>query len=142
MINEMARIIAIDYGTKRTGLAVTDPNRIIATALDTVHSSKIIDYLKEYLKNEIVEVFVVGEPRQMDYTPSEITPQIEDFIRKLKIAFPSIPVERIDERFTSKMAAQSMLDNGLKKSDRRKKELIDQRSAVIILQSYMEMNKS
>ena len=138
----MGRVIAIDYGTKRTGLAVTDPNRIIATALDTIHSMKVIEYLKEYMQKEIVDIFVVGEPRQMDYTPSEITPQIENFIKKLKTAFPSIPVERIDERFTSKMAAQSMLENGMKKSDRRKKELVDQISAVIILQSFMEINKS
>ncbi len=134
--------MAIDYGTKRIGLAVTDPGRIIATALDTVHSSKVIEYLKKYLEKEEVEFFVVGEPRQMDNSPSSITPHVEDFIRKLKTAFPDIPVKRIDERFTSKIATQSLLLNGLKKSDRRNKALVDQRSAVIILQSYMEMNKS
>ena len=138
----VTRIMAIDYGTKRIGLAVTDPERIIATALDTVHPLKIIAYLKKYLEKEEVECFVVGEPRQMDNTPSSITPHVEDFIRKLKIAFPEIPVKRIDERFTSKIASQSMLLDGLKKSDRRNKALVDQRSAVIILQSYMEMNKS
>jgi putative Holliday junction resolvase len=134
----MPRIIAIDYGTKRTGLAVTDPNKIIATALDTIHSEKVIEFLTGYLKREPVECFVVGEPRQMDYTPSEITPQINTFIKKLSEAFPLIPIRRVDERFTSKMAFQSMLQDGSKKSDRRKKELIDQRSAVIILQSYLE----
>ncbi len=134
----MSRIIAIDYGTKRTGLAVTDPNKIIATALDTIHSTKVIDYLKDYVKREPVECFVVGEPKQMDYTPSEITPHINGFIKKLAEAFPAIPIRRIDERFTSKMAMQSMLVDGSTKSDRRNKELIDQRSAVIMLQSYLE----
>ena len=138
----MSRIIAIDYGLKRSGLAVSDPGKIIATALDTVQSYKVIDYLRSYMAKEEVECIVVGEPKQMDNTPSEITPQVEAFIRLLSKAFPKIPIRRIDERFTSKMAMQSMLMNGLKKSDRRKKELIDQRSAVIILQSYMEMNKS
>ena len=141
-ICEVSRILAIDYGTKRTGLAVTDPERIIATALDTIHSAKVIEFLKKYMEKEKVEFFVVGEPRQMDNTPSSITPHVEDFIKKLKIAFPDIPVKRIDERFTSKMAFQSMIENGLKKSERRNKEMIDQRSAVIILQSYMEMFKS
>jgi putative holliday junction resolvase len=134
----MPRIIAIDYGTKRTGLAVTDPNKIIATALDTVHSTKVIEYLKEYLKKEAVESFVVGEPRQMDNTPSQITPQLIGFIRKLAEAFPGLPIHRVDERFTSKMAMQSMLIDGSTKADRRNKELIDMRSAVIILQTYLE----
>jgi len=134
--------MAIDYGTKRIGLAVTDPEQIIATALDTIHPVKIIDYLKKYLEKESVECFVVGEPKQMDNSPSSISPQVEDFIKKLKVAFPEIPVKRIDERFTSKIASQSMLMNGLKKSQRRNKELVDQRSAVLILQSYMEMKKS
>jgi putative holliday junction resolvase len=137
----MSRILAIDYGTKRVGLAVTDPGQLIATALDTIHSAKVIDYLKKYIEKEAVECFVVGEPRQMNNTPSEITQHVESFIKKLMITFPEIPVKRIDERFTSMMAAQSMLINGMKKSDRRNKELIDQISAVIILQSYMEMNK-
>jgi putative Holliday junction resolvase len=134
----MPRILAIDYGTKRTGLAVTDPNKIIATALDTVHSAKVIEYLKAYLQNEIVECFVVGEPKQMNNTPSEITPHINAFIKKLNAEFPEIPVRRVDERFTSKMAMQSMLVDGSTKADRANKGLIDQRSAVIILQSYLE----
>jgi putative Holliday junction resolvase len=134
----MPRILAIDYGTKRTGLAVTDPNKIIATALDTVHSAKVIDYIKEYIKKEDVECIVVGEPKQMNNTPSEITPQINVFLKKLTEAFPNIPVRRVDERFTSKMAMQSMLIDGSTRSDRRNKGLIDQRSAVIILQTYLE----
>jgi putative holliday junction resolvase len=138
----MSRIMAIDYGTKRIGLAVTDPERIIATALDTVHSGKVIDYLKNYLQREHVEFFVIGMPRQMNNTPSSAAPFVEEFIRKLYKAFPEIPVKTIDERFTSKIAKESMLLDGTKKSDRRNKELVDQRSAVLILQSYMEMNKS
>lgn len=137
----MARIIAIDYGTKRTGLAVTDPGKIIATALDTVNTLTVIDYLKKYAEREVVELFVVGEPVQMNNTPSSITPHVEGFIRRLKTAFPNIPVQRIDERFTSKIAMQSMIANGMKKSDRQNKSLVDQISAVIMLQSFMEMNK-
>ncbi|HNP49488.1 MAG TPA: Holliday junction resolvase RuvX [Bacteroidia bacterium] len=134
----MARILAIDYGTKRVGLAVTDPNQLIATALDTVHSKEVITYLKSYLVKEQVESFVVGEPRQMDNSQSEITPMIERFILQLKKEFPSIPVYRMDERFTSKMASQALLMSGLKKKARQDKALIDRTSAVIILQSYME----
>jgi putative Holliday junction resolvase len=133
--------MAIDYGTKRIGIAVTDPNKIIATALDTIHPNKVIEYLKNYIMKEKVECFVVGEPRQMDNSPSPVTPQIEAFIKVLKKTFPGIPVERMDERFTSLIASQSMLEDGTKKSDRRKKELVDQRSAVIILQSYMDKKK-
>lgn len=134
----MARILAIDYGTKRVGLAVTDPNQLIATALDTVHSKEVITYLKSYLVKEQVESFVVGEPRQMDNSQSEITPMIERFILQLKKEFPIIPVYRMDERFTSKMASQALLMSGLKKKARQDKALIDRTSAVIILQSYME----
>lgn len=124
------------------GLAVTDPNRIIATALDTIHPVKLLDYLRKYMEREAVEFFVIGEPRQMDNTPSSITNEIEAFIKKLKVAFPDKPVKRMDERFTSKMAQQSMLDGGLKKSDRKNKAIVDQRSAVIILQSFMEMERN
>ncbi len=134
--------MAIDYGTKRTGLAVTDPQRIIATALDTVPTGKVIDYLKKYMEKEEVEFFVVGDPRNMDNTPSSVSPHVEEFIRRINKNFPLIPVKRIDERFTSKMAMSSMLIDGSKKSDRRDKSLIDKRSAVIILQSFMEMHKS
>lgn len=137
-LQRMSRILAIDYGTKRVGLAVTDPNQIIATALDTVFVQHLMNYLKEYLNREAVESFVVGEPRQMDNSASEITPQIEQFIHLLKKEFPNIPVFRMDERFTSKMASQALLMSGLKKKDRQDKGLVDRTSAVIILQSFME----
>jgi putative Holliday junction resolvase len=134
--------MAIDYGTKRTGLAVTDPLRIIATALDTVHSSQVLNYLKKYLEKETVDIFVVGEPKQMNNTPSSVTPFVEEFVKNLIKTFPLIPVKRIDERMTSKIATRSLLESGLKKSDRQNKALVDQRSAVLMLQMYMEMNKS
>lgn len=133
--------MAIDYGTKRVGIAVTDPNKIIATALDTVHSKDIIAYLKAYFTSQEVECVVVGEPRQMDNTASEVTPQVEQFVKALKKAFPEMQVARFDERFTSKMAQQAILMSGVKKMERRNKSLIDQTSAVIILQSYMNANQ-
>lgn len=133
--------MAIDYGTKRVGLAVTDPNRIIATALTTVHAEKAIDFIRSYMSTESVACFVVGEPKQMDYSPSQITAQIEHFIKLLKKAFPLIPVERIDERFSSKIAISAIRESGLKKKDRQRKDLVDQTSAVILLQSWMENNK-
>jgi putative pre-16S rRNA nuclease len=137
----MPRILAIDYGTKRVGLAVTDPNQIIATGLTTVHSAEVIAYLKKYLAIEPVECFVVGEPRQMDYTASQSTGEIEKFIVALKKNFPLIPVERIDERFTSKMAQQSILASGARKKERQNKALVDMTSAIIILQSYMNRKR-
>lgn len=133
--------MAIDYGTKRVGIAVTDENRIIATALDTVHSKDIIAYLKSYFSREVVDCVVVGEPRQMDNTPSDVSRFVEQFVASLKKNFPEMTIARYDERFTSMMAQQSMLMNGMKKSDRQNKSLIDQASAVIILQSYMNANK-
>lgn len=138
-ICSMSRILAIDYGTKRTGLAVTDPQRIIATGLTTVHSKDVLKFIVDYCKNEDVDIFVVGEPRNMNNTPSEITPQIEQFIKLLKKAFPENKIDRMDERFTSKIAMQTLITGGLKKMDRRNKELIDLTSAIIILQSYMDM---
>lgn len=137
----MGRIIAIDYGKKRVGLAVTDEFQIIATALDTVHSKDIFFYLKDYIKNEKVDCFVVGEPRQMNNTISDSAKFIEPFVKKLKKEFPDIPVERYDERFTSKIAAQTMVSAGLKKKDRQNKALIDKVSAVLILQSYLDFQK-
>ena len=133
--------MAIDYGTKRVGIAVTDPQKIIATGLTTVHSKDLIDYLKKYFSAEQVERVIVGEPKQMSGEPSQITPQIENFLKRFKKEFVSMPVERIDERFTSKLAMQSLIDSGVKKQDRRNKELIDMTSAVILLQSYMETTK-
>jgi putative holliday junction resolvase len=134
----MGRIVAIDYGQKRVGIAVTDPQCIIANALTTVHSKDIISFLKEYVSKENVDCFVVGEPKNMDYTNSESTRFIEPFVRLLKTTFPQIPVNRADERFTSKMAFQTMIDAGLKKKARQNKELVDALSATIFLQSYLE----
>ena len=132
------RILAFDYGTKRIGIAVTDPLQIIATGLDTIHPKDIIAFLKKYLKTEQVELFVVGEPRQMDGTPSQSAPHVKGFITTLKKYFPDIPIERIDERFTSKMASAVVAQSGFKKSNRQNKERLDTISATIILQSYLE----
>jgi putative Holliday junction resolvase len=130
--------MAIDYGQKRIGLAVTDENQIIATGLDTVHVKDIHNYIKDYVRREAVECFVVGLPLQMDDTPSESEQYIKPFIAWLHNTFPDIPVERVDERYTSQMAFQAMIDGGAKKKTRRKKSLIDKISATIILQSYLE----
>jgi putative Holliday junction resolvase len=134
----MARILAFDYGTKRIGIAVTDPLQIIATGLDTIHPKDIIDYLKKYLLIEQVEAFVIGEPKQMDGTPSESAQHVKGFSTLLKKAFPTIPQHWIDERFTSKLAQQTIMQSGLKKSDRRDKERVDTIAATIILQYFME----
>ena len=134
----MPRIIAFDYGTKRIGIAVTDPLQLIATGLETVHPKDIITYLKKYLEAEQVERFIVGEPKQLDGSPSQSAQHVKGFITTLKKNFPHIPIETLDERFTSKMAASAIAQSGLKKSDRQKKELLDTVSAVIILQSYLE----
>ncbi|PWG78207.1 Holliday junction resolvase RuvX [Pararcticibacter amylolyticus] len=134
----MARIIAFDYGTKRIGIAVTDPLQIIATGLTTVHPKDVVEFLKKYMLTEEVERFVVGEPRQMDGTPSQSAPHVKGFVTILRKSFPGMPIETIDERFTSKMASAAIAQSGLKKNERQKKELIDTVSATIILQSYME----
>ena len=134
----MARILAIDYGTKRIGIAVTDPLQIIATPLTTVAAKDILTYLTEYFHTEEVEQIVVGDPRNMDNTASQVAPMVNDFVKKFKKLFPSIPIRRIDERFTSKIAKQSILMSGKKKKDRRRKELVDEVSATIILQSFLE----
>ena len=137
----MGRIMAIDYGRVRTGLAVTDPVRIIATALATVETPRLMPYLKDYCAREEVDLFVVGEARRMDGSPSESMALIEPFVEQLKAAFPGKEVARIDERFTSKMAFQTMIDSGLKKKDRRDKGIIDQIAATIMLQDYMRSEK-
>jgi len=137
----MARIIAIDYGTKRTGIAVTDPLQIIATALDTVRSHELIEFLKRYATAEAVESFVVGMPRRLDNTDTNNTPHVKAFIKQLKKAFPDTPVYEHDERFTSSMALQTMISMGTKKSDRQDKANIDKMSATIILQSYLTTKK-
>jgi putative holliday junction resolvase len=134
----MARIVSVDYGAKRTGIAVTDPLQIIATALDTVRSHEAIAYLQNYASKEAVESFVVGMPKNLDSTDTNNTPLVKTFIKHLKKAFPDLPIYEHDERFTSKMALQSMIASGSKKSDRREKGNIDKVSAVIILQSFLE----
>ncbi len=133
----MGRIMAIDYGRVRTGLAVTDPMRIIATALTTVETPTLLQYIKEYCAREEVDMFVVGEAKHMDNTPSESMHLIEPFVAKLKETFPDKEVARVDERFTSKMAFQTMIDSGLKKKQRRDKGMIDQIAATLILQTHM-----
>lgn len=133
----MGRILAIDYGLKRTGIAVTDPERIIATGLTTVNTPVLFDFLKEYCAKEPVDIFLVGEPKHMDNTPSESARMIEPFVKKLAQTFPDKRIERIDERFTSKLAFQAMIDGGLKKKQRQNKAMIDQVSATIMLQDYL-----
>ena len=133
----MSQILALDYGEKRTGIAVTDDLQIIASGLTTVSTDSLMEFLESYLKKEKVELFLVGEPKQRDNKPSEIESEIRPFIRKLSSRFPEIPIERVDERFTSKMAFQSMIDSGMKKGKRRDKALVDEISATIILQSYL-----
>lgn len=137
----MGRILAIDYGSKRCGMAVTDPLKIIATSLDTVHSKDIIDYLKKYTVTEQVEVFVVGMPKKLDNTDTNNTALVTNFVNLLKKSFPQIPISLMDERFTSVMAKQAMLDGGMSKKDRRNKENVDKISATIILQDYLVRNQ-
>jgi putative Holliday junction resolvase len=134
----MPRIIAFDYGTKRIGIAVTDPLQIIATGLDTIHPKDIIEYLKKYLLTEQVEAFVIGDPKQMDGSPSDSARHVKGFSTLLKKTFPNIPQHWIDERFTSKLAQQTIMLSGLKKQDRRNKERVDTIAATIILQYFME----
>ena len=133
----MARILAIDYGKKRTGIAITDELQLIASGLTTVDTLEIISFLKDYLEKESVELLLVGEPKQMNNTPSESEVLIKPFIQNLKKQFPAMEIKRVDERFTSKMAFQTMIDGGLKKKQRQNKALIDEISATIILQSYL-----
>ncbi len=137
----MGRIIAIDYGEKRIGIAVTDELQIIASGLTTVETDKIFDFLENYLKNEEVELILIGEPKQMNYKPSESERFILPFIEKLQTKFSNIPIKRVDERFTSKMASQTLIDSGLKKKKRQNKALLDEVSATIILQSYLYNKK-
>jgi len=129
--------MALDYGKKRTGIAVTDDLQIIASGLTTVETKKLLPFLKEYMAKEYVETIVIGKPKQMNNTDSESEVLILDFIKKLKGNFPKTPIVREDERFTSKMAFQTMIDSGLSKKKRRDKALVDEISATIILQSYL-----
>lgn len=138
----MGRILAFDYGTKRIGIAVTDPLQIIATGLDTIHPKDIIAFIKKYLLTEQVEAFVLGDPKQMDGSPSDSAQHVKGFSRTLKKTFPEIPQYWIDERFTSKLAHQAIMQSGLKKHDRQNKERVDTISATIILQYFMEQYRS
>lgn len=138
----MARILSIDYGRKRTGLAVTDPLQIIAGGLATVSTSELFDWLKNYIAREQVERIVIGEPRQMDGSPSENLARVQQFVNRWRKAVPEVPIEFYDERFTSVMAHQAMLDGGLKKKARQDKALVDEISATIILEDYMRYSKS
>ncbi|MBZ9630585.1 Holliday junction resolvase RuvX [Salegentibacter sp. LM13S] len=133
----MARIMALDFGTKRTGIAVSDELKMIASGLTTVKTPELLDFLDKYFKEENVELVLVGEPKQKDDSASESEVYIQEFLKVFIKKFPEMPLKRVDERFTSKMAFQSMIDSGLKKKKRRDKALIDEISATIILQTYL-----
>jgi putative Holliday junction resolvase len=137
----MARILSIDYGLKRTGIAVTDDFQIIASGLTTIPSTDIIPFLKTYFSKENVETVLIGEPKQMNGLPSESSEIIEKFISQFHTEFPNMKMERVDERFTSKMAFQTMIDSGLKKKQRQNKALIDEIAATILLQDYLNYKK-
>lgn len=134
----MPRLMSFDFGTKRLGIAVTDPMQMFATGLITIHPKDAVDFIKKYLLTEQVETFILGQPKQMDGTASQSAPQVKGFATILKKNFPTIPLEMMDERFTSKMASAVIAQSGLKKTDRQNKGLVDTVSAVIILQSYLE----
>ncbi|HSB94332.1 MAG TPA: Holliday junction resolvase RuvX [Flavitalea sp.] len=134
----MARIMAIDFGKKRTGLAVTDPLQIIATGLTTVETPHLMNFLKDYFSREQVEKIIVGEPTNFDDSDTHATPLVREFAERLKKNFPSIPIQMVDERYTSKMASQAMIDMGMKKNQRRNKALVDEIAATIILQEYLQ----
>lgn len=137
----MARILSIDYGKKRTGIAVTDPLQIIANGLVTVSTSGLFDFLREYMSKEPVERIIIGEPKQADGSPSENMARITQFANRWRKAYPDIPIEFYDERFTSVLAHKAMLDGGLHKKKRQDKALVDEISATIILQSYLESSR-
>ena len=140
-VTDVARILSIDYGKKRTGLAVTDPLQIIAGGLATVSTSELFDYLQAYVARETVERIVIGEPRQPNGQPSENYQRVQQFVNRWRNAMPQIPIEFYDERFTSVLAHQAMLDGGLKKKARQDKALVDEISATIILEDYMRSKK-
>jgi putative Holliday junction resolvase len=137
----MPRILSIDYGIKRTGIAVTDEMQIIASGLTTVASNELIAFLKDYFSKERVEKVIIGEPKQMNGLPSESAPIIEKFIKEFSKEFPEMLLDRVDERFTSKMAFQTMIDSGLKKKQRQNKALVDEIAATIMLQDYMSKSR-
>ncbi|MFM7428543.1 MAG: Holliday junction resolvase RuvX [Flammeovirgaceae bacterium] len=138
----MARILSIDYGTKRTGLAVTDPQQIIATALETVETARLIPYLKTYFEKEVVDEVVIGMPKQLNNQDSATAPNVRLFIEQFKKSFPTKPIVTIDERFTTSIAQQAMIMGGMKKKDRQVKGQADKISAVLILQDYMQGKKN
>ncbi len=133
----MGRIISLDYGKKRTGIAVTDPLKIIATGLSTVDTQTLFDFLKKYIGTEPVEKIIIGEPFNLDGTATDSTAAVQHCIRRLKNSFPDIPIETVDERFTSKMASRAMVEMGMKKKDRQKKGIIDEVAATMMLQEYL-----
>lgn len=134
----MARILCIDYGGKRTGIAVTDPLQIIATGLTTVDSKELIPFLKKYFSQEAVELMVIGEPKNLDNSDTHATPLVKEAIKKLEKEFPNIPVKTVDERFTSKMAKQAMIEMGMKKKARQNKRTVDEIAATMMLQEYLQ----
>lgn len=134
----MARIVALDFGKKRTGIAVTDPSQLIATALDTVETGELIGYLKKYFAKEEIEKVLIGYPLNFDNSDTHATPLVDKFIPKFQHVFPTVPIEKVDERLSSRMASQAIAEMGLKKKDREQKELIDSVSAVILLQEYIQ----
>src|SRR5258708_4304851 len=134
----MARILCIDYGLKRTGIAVTDPLQIISTGLTTVDSHNLTSFLKDYFMKELVELIIIGQPKNLDDSDTHATPLVNAAIIKLKKEFPKIPVKTVDERYTTKMAKQAMLEMGMKKKDRRNKRTVDEIAATIMLQEYMQ----
>ena len=133
----MSRILCIDYGLKRTGIAVTDPLQIIATGLTTVDSKELISFLKDYFSKEEVELILIGEPKNWDDTDTHATPLVANCIKELEKNFPAVPIKKVDERYTSKMAKDAMLEMGLKKMKRRNKALVDEIAATIMLQEYL-----
>ena len=138
----MGRIVAFDYGKKRTGIAVSDPLKLIAGGLTTLPSTEIIGFLKQYVADNVVDLFVLGDPRQINYEPSENRERVLKFKKDLQRFFPDIEIQMVDERFTSLMAHQAMIQGGLKKKDRQNKALVDELSATILLQSFLETNKA
>ncbi len=134
----MARILCIDYGGKRTGIAVTDPLQIIATGLTTVDSKELISFLKNYFLQEEVEQIIIGEPKNLDNSDTHATPLVKEAIKKLEKEFPQIPIKTVDERFTSKLAKQAMIEMGMKKKDRRNKRTVDEIAATMMLQEYLQ----
>lgn len=133
----MPRILSIDYGSKRTGLAVTDPFKIIASGLTGIHTKDLESYLTDYFSKEEVELVIIGHPLNMDNSDTHATPLVQAFINRFKKIFPSIPIIKVDERFTSKMAVRSMVESGMKKKNRQNKNLVDEIAATIILQEYL-----